>query len=246
MKIRFAKISFILFAVIFSANFAKAQNFRRELALTTGAEIEIVNNFGRVDVLAEKPAEREEPETGSVVPVPVQSFLTAEAEKRVDDGEIKISNANNRVTIEVVPADAKRRIDLTLRIPERTNLKIRTGEGEVRVSGDFAKVEVRTETGTIAADVPLENLKYNFLWTASRPRFISDVELDEVSEKAAGKFAVSGRVTKETPKSKFSAARRDERAEPAEPSGDATGGGESTAGKKDKKDKKDKKEESMF
>jgi VWFA-related protein len=196
MNIRFVKISLIFFAVIFSAVAAEAQNFKRDLTLTKGATIEIVNNYGRVDVVAEKPE--------GEVPTETKSYLTAASVKPVDDSEIKISNANNRLVVEVAPPDTRKRIDLTLHLPERTNLKIETGEGEVRVAGDFEKVEVRTETGTIAANVPLENLAYNFAWTASRPRFISDVELDEVKEKSAGKFVVSGKVTKETPKSKFS------------------------------------------
>ena len=187
MKKPFAKISFIIFAVILSAVFAEAQNFKRELTLSKGATIEIINPYGRVDALAEKPE--------TEAPTEINSFLTANSLKSIDESEIKISNQNNRLLVEVAPSDTKKRIDLTLHLPERTNLKIETGEGEVRVSGDFAKVEVRTETGTIAADVPLENLSYNFLWTASRPRFLSDVELAEVKEKSAGKFVLSGKVT---------------------------------------------------
>src|SRR5215204_901046 len=180
MKIRLAKISFILFGVMFSALVAEAQNFKRDLTLTKGATIEIINNFGRVDAAAEKPE--------TEMATEIKSFLTAGSAKAIDESEIKISNLNNRLVVEVAPSDKQKRIDLALHLPERTNLKIETGEGEVRVAGDFAKVDVRTETGTIAASVPLENLLYNFQWTASRPRFISDVELAEVKEKAAGKF----------------------------------------------------------
>src|SRR5687768_2750591 len=148
MRNPFAKISFILVAVLFSAVFAEAQNFKRDLNLTKGASIEIVNNFGRVDVLAEKPETEE--------PTEIKSFLTAKSGKSIAESEIKISNANNKVLVEVVPSDTKTRIDLSFHLPERTNLKIQTNEGEVRVSGDFEEVEVRTETGTIAADVPLD------------------------------------------------------------------------------------------
>ena len=137
-------------------------------------------------------------------PSEMKSFLTANSDQSVAENELKISDSGGKFLIEVVPKDTKKRIDLSLSLPERTSLKIQTNEGEIHVSGDFAKVEAATGTGTIAADVPLENLDYNFLWTASRPRFISDVELAKVKEKSAGKFAVSGKVTKETPKSKFS------------------------------------------
>lgn len=237
MKNPFAKISFIIFVVTCSAIFAGAQSFRRELTLTKGANIEIINNFGRVDVLAEK--------SESEAPTGISSSLTANSAASFADGEIKITNSNNRVQIEVVPADSKKRIDLVIHLPERTNLKIQTLEGEVRVSGNFAKVEVRTETGTIAADVPLDNLAYNFLWTASRPRFLSDVELDEVKEKAAGKFVVSGKVNKETPKSKFSITKAPDEtiSEPVEETPGETSETAETTGDKDKK-KKDKKNKS--
>ena len=234
MKNAFIKIGFIICLVAGAAVFTGAQSFKRELTLTKGATIEIVNNFGRVDVLAEKP--ETENETG------IKSYLTATSATAVGDGELKITNSNNRVLIEVAPGEAKKRIDLALHLPERTNLKIQTGEGEVRVSGNFAKVEIRTETGTIAADVPLDNLEYDFLWTASRPRFLSDVELDEVKEKSAGKFVISGKVNKETPKSRFSISKAPDEtiSEPAE---ETPGETAATPDEKDKK-KKDKKKKS--
>jgi VWFA-related protein len=40
--------------------------------------------------------------------------------------------------------------------------------------------------------VPLDRLNFSFLWHASRPRFLSDVELPEVKEKAGGIFTISG------------------------------------------------------
>jgi len=214
----------MLFVVIFfSITSVEAQNYRRDLSLIKGASIEIVNNFGRVDALAEKSDTENQTE--------IKSFLTANSNKSVAEIEIKVTNLKGKWLVEVAPSDTTKRIDLSLHLPERTNLKIQTNEGEVRVSGDFAMVEVRTETGTIAADVPLENLSYNFLWTASRPRFLSDVELAEVKEKSAGKFLVKGKVTKETPKSKFSNSKPTDAEEPAETSEEP---------KTDKKDQKPK------
>jgi VWFA-related protein len=231
------------FLLIAAISVEAQNNYKRELNVTKGANIEIVNNFGRVDVLAEKPETEE--------PTEIKSFLTASSLKSVAESEIKISNSNNKVLVEIVPSDRQKRIDISLHLPERTNLKIETAAGEVRVSGDFAEVEVRTETGTIAADVPLENLSYNFLWTASRPRFLSDVELDEVREKSAGKFVVSGKVTKETPKSKFSIEKLSDTEEDQETSeaaeaattpetSETSEGDPATTGKNDKKDKKKK------
>ncbi len=223
---KFYLLSGLLFVVIFfSTTSVKAQNYKRDLSLTKDASIEIINNFGRVDVLAEKSEAENQAE--------IKSFLTANSDKLVPESEIKVTNLKGKLLVEVVPTDTKKRIDLFLHLPERISLKIQTNEGEVRVSGDFSEAEVRTETGTIAADVPLENLKYSFLWTASRPRFLSDVELGKVKEKSAGKFLISGKVTKETPKSKFSNSRPVEIEETPETSE------EPKADKKDKKKKND-------
>ncbi|MDQ3253614.1 MAG: VWA domain-containing protein, partial [Acidobacteriota bacterium] len=63
----------------------------------------------------------------------------------------------------------------------------------VDVSGNLSEVEAQTDTGTIRADVPLDSLRYSFRWTASRPRFYSEVELGKVEEKRGGRFEVSGR-----------------------------------------------------
>ncbi len=60
--------------------------------------------------------------------------------------------------------------------------------------GNFESASVKTDTGTIHADVPLDALKFDFTWEASRPRYMSDVELPEVKEKAGGQFKLSGRL----------------------------------------------------
>ena len=66
--------------------------------------------------------------------------------------------------------------------------------GAVDVIGSVESAVVKTDTGTIHADVPLEALKFNFVWEASRPRYMSDVELPAVKEKAGGTFKLSGRL----------------------------------------------------
>ncbi len=73
-------------------------------------------------------------------------------------------------------------------------VRVETSGGEVSVSGDVASANVKTDTGTIAANVPLDDVRYDFLWTESRPRFLSDVRLEEVDEKAGGKFVLNGRI----------------------------------------------------
>jgi VWFA-related protein len=239
MKILFKKISPVIFALIFLALSADAQTFKRDFDLARGATVEIINNFGRIDVSAEK----DEPET----PPATKGFLTAASDLSVAESEIKVSNAGGKLFVEVTPLNPKKRVDLSISLPARTNLKLQTNAGEVRFSGNFGKIEVRTETGTIAADIPLESLNYSFIWTASRPRFLSDVELAKVKEKSAGKFVISGRVTKETPKSKFSNTKISETEENSTGSAELTNDPPETKldtpVKNDKKDRKKKKKE---
>ena len=181
------------FLIIFFAVCSNAQNLEREFEVKPGATIEITNHFGRVEVLT-----KEREITDEAVETEIEKAqkvsLTFKANKQISENEIKSDNSGKSLKIEVAPDDAKTRIDLTLTVPARSRLKIDTVSGEVRVDGDFASAEVKTETGTIAANVPLENLKYDFVWTESRPRFLSDVELKEVKEKAAGKFVINGEI----------------------------------------------------
>ena len=156
-----------------------AQNFESEFPLKTGGTIEIVNLFGRVEIQAQNGLED-------------KGLITANSA----ESDLKIESSGGKMRLEVVPSNQQNRIDLTIKIPERTRIKVKTGEGEVKISGNFESAEVYTKTGTIAADVPLDNLRYDFVWTRSRPRFLSDVELKDVKEKAAGKFVINGKIIK--------------------------------------------------
>jgi VWFA-related protein len=71
-------------------------------------------------------------------------------------------------------------------------VKIEGETGMIDVIGDFEVAEVLTNTGTIHADVPVDALKFKFLWQSSRPRFLSDIELPPVKEGRAGAFSISG------------------------------------------------------
>lgn len=170
---------FLIFTLIFGCS-VFGQKVERDFPLKTGGTVEIKNLFGKVQIIAV-----EQSETGDN-----RIFLESETAET----NLKIENANGNLRIETVTENQTRRIDLILKIPERSRLKIQTKAGEVNFSGDFQKAEVFTETGTIAADVPLENLRYDFVWTRSRPRFLSDVELEEVKEKSAGRFVINGKI----------------------------------------------------
>ncbi|MEP6703578.1 MAG: VWA domain-containing protein [Acidobacteriota bacterium] len=170
-------ISTILFIV--STTFVSSQSsIRRELKLGEGGSIRVVNFTGRVEIVAK-------PENTGVLVVASSSETIVESELKVDLG--------GNVRIETKPSAAGKRIDLFLAVPERVKLNVETREGEIRVSGDVELVDAKTDTGTIAADVPTDDLKYDFFWTESRPRYLSDIELKKVKEKSGGKFQLKGK-----------------------------------------------------
>ena len=177
---RFLSLISIIFAFGLAA---EAQNLTRELNITSGGSVEIINRYGRIGITA----------AAVVGNKPTAGKLTASSPKGVSDGEIKLSSANGRMVITVAPSDKRKRVDLTLVLPERSNIRVETLAGAVEVVGNFASIEATTDTGTIAVDVPADDLNYHFLWTESRPRYLADFGIAEVKEKTAGRFEVKGR-----------------------------------------------------
>jgi VWFA-related protein len=168
---------------------ARAQSepgYERELDLNSKSTLTIKNRNGRVSVITLK----DEKDKGSLQ----ASSPGAPVEKKdinVSDGEIVVRERR-----------AQDRIDLTIRVPPRMRVKIESESGMVDVIGDFTEAEVLTNTGTIHADVPLDAVRFKFLWQASHPRFLSDVELPKVKEGKAGSFSISGRLGEKTKKTK--------------------------------------------
>lgn len=159
---------------------AQAQNMRREFPLKIGGAIDIENLYGRVSVAAQ------ETEDSKV-------FVSIESAQAIKETEVETKAENGKVTIFVKPQNSNSRIDLIIKVPLRSRVSVETGDGEVAIAGNLEKVNVTTDTGTISTDVPTEDIRYNFIWTRSRPRFLSDFTLEEVSEKSAGRFGLSGR-----------------------------------------------------
>lgn len=173
-------------SILFSVFTAAAQSFQREINLKPGGTVEIKNLYGRVDVKTHKEDEN-------------TLTISAVSNASMADSDIKNETTGGKIKIEVSPADLSKRIDVTVKLPAYSQVKVETREGEVRISGNVAQADVKTDTGTIAADVPLENVQYNFLWTASRPRFMSDKELEKVKEISGGRFILKGKIEENTP-----------------------------------------------
>lgn len=178
----------------FLALTAAGQPSARSFSVGAGARIEVVNPHGRVEIEAapvREGTDGDAKDSGAVL-------LSISSVAAVRDSDLKIDASRSLVRVEVLAGAKGKRLDLKLSVPARSRLKIETAAGEVVVNGDVASAEVRTGTGTIAADVPTANVRYSLLWTASKPRFLSDFELEKVKEKAAGKFQISGRYRDES------------------------------------------------
>ena len=142
--------------------------------------LEIVNLYGKVKI-----------ETGE--DLENQAVLTAESDKPLSDKDFSFQGGRGKLKIETNRQTGKTRVDLIFRIPARSKVKIETEAGEVAIEGNISSAEVRTDTGTIAAHIPLDNLKYEFWWLLSKPRYVSDIEIAEVKEKSGGRFTISGK-----------------------------------------------------
>jgi VWFA-related protein len=154
----------------------RAQTPAYEKDLNTGGKalLTIKNRNGRVSVVTSDDEKSK------------ASLQATSAGAAVEPGDIGVSGG------EITVRERRERIDLTVHVPKRSRVKIETDTGMVDVIGDFETAEVLTNTGTIHADVPLDALKFKFLWQSSHPRFLSDVELPKIKEGRAGAFSISG------------------------------------------------------
>lgn len=189
----FQKLFHCIFVVVIASTLllpgfqpAHAQTYERELNIGAKSTLTIRNRNGRVSVIASDDEE--------LKPLLQATSPGAPIEPR------DVSISGGEITVRDRPAQD--RIDLTVRVPARTRVKIESESGMVDVIGDLALAEVTTNTGTIHADVPLDDVKFKFLWQASRPRFLSDVELPKVKEGRAGSYSISGKLGAGAKKSK--------------------------------------------
>ncbi|HEY5883842.1 MAG TPA: VWA domain-containing protein [Pyrinomonadaceae bacterium] len=163
------------------------QSYATEMATSETVSLTVKSRNGKVSVVAAED---------------LQKKLTIEAKSTgaaVNPSDVTAVAKGNQINIQVKDRSDKDRIDLLVRIPVRSKVKVETEAGAVDVIGNLESAEVSSNTGTIHADVPLDALKFNFLWQASKPRYLSDVELPEVKEKRGGVFSISGKLGEEKP-----------------------------------------------
>ena len=189
----FLKLFHCIFVVVIASSLllaglepAHAQTYERELNIGAKSTLTIKNRNGRVSVVASDDEELKPLLQATSPGAPIEP-----RDVHISGGEIIVRER-----------PAQDRIDLTVRVPARTRVKIESESGMVDVIGNLALAEVTTNTGTIHADVPLDDVKFKFLWQASRPRFLSDVELPKVKEGRAGSYSISGKLGAGAKKSK--------------------------------------------
>lgn len=178
---RFVTLALLLLLAGFTRS-AFAQGFKQELEIPEKVTVSIKNLEGRVSVVASA-------EHVKKLTVDARSSGSAIASE-----DVKVDVKGSQISIEVRPRGEKDRIDLVVSVPERSKIEIEGQAGSVDVVGNVESATVKTDTGTIHADVPLDALKFDFTWEASRPRYMSDVELPPIKEKAGGTFKLSGRL----------------------------------------------------
>jgi VWFA-related protein len=182
----FTKIAISVCFVAAFAGVLHADRFSREFRFDIGGTVEVVNRFGKVTISAAKAPDY----TSTRDPV---SQVRFSADGNVYEREIKIDASSGKITVNVDPSSGTKRVNITIEVPERSKVKVETNAGEIVVVGDVASISAITETGTIAVDVPTDDLKYNFLWTSSRPRIVSDIALTKIKERSGGKFEIKGK-----------------------------------------------------
>ena len=170
-----------LLLAIFSCP-AYAQGFKQELDVPERVDLTVRNLDGRVSVVASDEQQKK-------VTVDAKSAGSA-----INPSDVKCEVKGGNVTVDVRARGEKDRIDVVVTIPSRSKVSVDGKAGAVDVVGNVESAIVKTDTGTIHADVPLDALKFEFVWEASRPRYMSDVELPAVKEKAGGMFRLSGRL----------------------------------------------------
>jgi len=177
--------SLLLLAALCSPAFA--QGFKKELEAPEKVSLSVKNVDGRVSVVASEDQQKK---------------VTIEAKSAglpVAPDDVKVETKGSSINIDVRPRGEKDRIDLVVTIPTRSKVSVEGQAGAVDVVGSLESATVKTDTGTIHADVPLDAVKFNFLWEASKPRYMSDVELPAIKEKAGGTYKLSGRLGDKKP-----------------------------------------------
>ena len=179
-------ISLLLLAILLTGD-VRAQKLQRDFEVKGVPQISVVNPYGRVSVQADETLEN-------------KILVSADSPQEIGKDDILFTVVGTSLDIQVATQSGlkTKRLDLTIRTPVRSQVKIKTESGEVQIGGDIASAVVATDTGTISTNIPLDAVKFNFLWLGARPRFMSEAQLPDPKEKSGGRFVISGKINQPT------------------------------------------------
>jgi VWFA-related protein len=178
----FKRLAQVLILLVGFCSSAFAQGYKSEIEAPEKVSLVVKNLDGRVSVIASEEQQKKVTIDAKSTGAPVAAE------------DVKVESKGSDIHIDVRQRGEKNRIDLVVTIPTRSKVEVEGQAGAVDVIGSIESAIVKTDTGTIHADVPLEAVKFNFVWEASKPRYMSDVELPEIKEKAGGVYKLSGRL----------------------------------------------------
>jgi len=184
----FIRLAIFVLLMIAASTVIFGQRIDRELKFVDGQTVQIINRFGRVDITSQPAVVGEDDKLEQPT-----STLSVTSSVETTENEIVVAAAKGNFRIEVRPSSPSKRIDLALVVPERLKINIETRDGEIKAEGNFASLSATTDTGTIAVDVPTDDLTYDLWWTTSKPRFLADFAVAEAKEKSGGRFQLKGR-----------------------------------------------------
>ena len=209
----FKRLAQVLILLVGFCSSAFAQGYKSEIEAPEKVSLVVKNLDGRVSVIASEEQQKK-------VTIEAKSIGAAVAPE-----DVKVESKGSDIHIDVRPRGEKDRIDLVVTIPTRSKVQVEGQAGSVDVIGSVESAVVKTDTGTIHADVPLDALKFKFAWESSRPRFMSDVELPRVKEGRAGAFSISGELGPDV-KRKKEKKKKEKTSEPGETADGQTDGKE--------------------
>lgn len=217
---------------------ARAQAFERVLDAASPVELRVKNRTGRVTVVAEDESKKVSVRATSAAGLPVterdvrvtQGGASVQIEvEREQAAGARAADDGRKLVLSAAQVE-RERIDIVVRIPARSRVFVETEAGAVDVVGNVEEAEAKTDTGTIRADVPMDDLRYSFRWTLSRPRFFSEVELPKVKIKRGGAAEISGRFPEKEKKKKEKGEAQDSDAEEPDETGEPAAAAETKPG----------------
>src|SRR6266498_216638 len=139
----FERLLAVIALLVLSGSTVWAQGYLQELDTPETVSLSLKNRDGRVSIIASEERQNK---------VTIEASSTGAA---VTSRDVKIEKKGGSVEIRVSDRPQKDRIDLVVRIPSRSKVDVESEAGAVDIVGNFEAAAVRTNTGTIHADVPL-------------------------------------------------------------------------------------------